>query len=140
MSVVIVNSQVKPIVECPATLFIPVDKGQFAKHEFTVVFVRQRKDARDALQKRYIDGAITMSQLLDEVVSGWGGMLDANGQPVPYSHAERAEANQEWIGLEEAMVVSWFDHLFVHQREAAVKNSAAPSSTTLGSTAPGATS
>lgn len=138
MSVVI--SKAKPLVECPATLFIPADGGGFEKHEFTVIFKRLSKEVRDDLNERFIKGDIKNGQLLDEVVHGWGGMLDADGQPVPYSSAERMATENAFPGTEEAMCVSWFDHFFVHQRAAAEKNSKALSSTTSGSTAQTATS
>lgn len=140
MAVVIANPQIKPTVECPATLYIRIDGGNFAKHEFSVVFHRLKKEERDSLQERFTKGEITMQELLDKVVAGWGGMLDENQQPVPYSHAERRETEQVFHGLEQAMSVAWFDNFFFHQRQAAEKNSVAPSSTTSGSTAQGATS
>lgn len=140
MAVVIANTQIKPIVECPVTLFIPIDGGKFAKHEFTVQFHRLKKEERDELQKNYVSGDVKTPELLDKVVAGWGGMLDEQGQPVPYSHAERIATEAVWSGVEEAMAVSWFDHFFVHQRAAAEKNSKAPSGITSGSTAPVATS
>lgn len=140
MAVVIANSQIKPTVECPAVLYIPIDMGQFAKHKFSVLFHRLKKEERDSLQQQYIKDEITLQQLLDKIVAGWGGMLDENQQPVAYSIAVRAETEQAFPGMEQAMAVAWFDHLFVHQRQAAEKNSVAPSSTTSGSTAPVATS
>ncbi|MBV8250548.1 MAG: hypothetical protein JO200_19135 [Comamonas sp.] len=140
MAVVIANSQIKPVVECPATLFIPIDGGKFAEHKFTAQFHRLKKDERDALQKQFVSGEIKTEQLLDKIVAGWGGMLDETGQPVPYSHAERVATEAVFSGMEEAMAISWFDHFFVHQRAAAEKNFGAPSSTTSGSMAPGVTS
>lgn len=140
MAVVIANSNIKPTIECPATLYIPIDGGKFAKHEFSVLFHRLKKERRDALQEQYAKSNIKLFQLLNEVVAGWGGMLDANSQPVPYSHAERMETEAAFPGLEEAVAIAWFDHFFVHQREAAQKNSVEPSSTSSGSTTPGATS
>ena len=97
-----------------------------------MLFKRLKKEERDALQQRFTQGEIKQPQLLDEIVAGWGGMLDEQGQPVPYSHAERAATELVWAGVEEAMAVSWFDHFFTHQRLAAEKNSSAPSSTISG--------
>ncbi|MDD2711365.1 MAG: hypothetical protein PHU77_00455 [Simplicispira sp.] len=137
-------SGLKPTIKCPATLYLPADDGQHVQHAFGVHFRRQTASERDKLSERYTKGdavkdpvtgetklvPITSAQLLDAVVMGWDGMLDEAGQPVPYSHAERAATEEENAGLEQAMVVSWYDHVFINQRMAAIKNSKAPSATT----------
>ncbi len=137
-------SGLKPTIKCPVTLHLPADDGQYVQHTFDVLFRRQTATERDKLSERYTKGdtvkdpvtgetklvTITSAQLLNEVVMGWNGMLDEAGQPVPYSHAERAATEEENPGLEQAMVISWYDHVFVNQRMAAVKNSKAPCATT----------
>lgn len=147
-------SGLKPTIECPATLYLPGDDGKRVAHQFKVHFRRQRASERDALSLRYTKGdavkdavtgattyvPIAVGQLLDEVVMGWGGMLDEAGQSVPYSHAERRETEDENPGLEQAMAVSWYDNVFINQREAAIKNSGAPSATTSAQTTPTAAS
>ena len=142
-------SGLKPIIVSPATLYLAGDSGTLVPHKFDVHFKRLTTDERDKLHARYtlgevvpqpaLDGVeqppvnvppLTDGQLLDELVEGWGGMLDEAGQPVPYSHAERKATDAVYAGLEQAMVVSWYDHAFINQRDARVKNSKAPSSTT----------
>lgn len=149
----VVISGLKPTITCPATLYIPVDGGKFHAHVFSVIFKRMPADQRDALNQDYLAGKLTTTELLDKVVDGWGGaldddgqvipgtgMLDASGQSVPYSAEERKATNIAWPGLEEAMGVSWYDHLFYQQRDAARKNSKALSGTTSAPTAQTATS
>jgi hypothetical protein len=136
----VVISGLKPTIKCPASLHIPTDDGTFHVHKFDVIFKRQSKEQRDALQKRFTAGEITGPQMLDELVEGWGGMLDAQGQPVAYSHAERRATEQQFPGIEEAMAVAWFDMAFMHQRVAAEKNSKAQSVTSTASTAQAVTS
>lgn len=120
-------SGLKPTIACPATLYLPADGGAQVPHKFDVHFKRQTTSERNALNERFVKGEITQRQMLDEVVVGWGGMLDEAGQAVPYSVAERIAADEAYSGVEQAMAVSWFDNIFVNQREAAVKNSKAPS-------------
>ena len=151
----VVISGLKPIVTCPATLYLPDDGGVFFEHKFTVDFKRLTNEQREALHQRFTANVLpsgpaanaggvgqeplTSAQLLDEIVEGWGGMLDGQGQPVPYSSAERRATDSVYPGLEQAMVVSWYDHFFKHQREAALKNSAARSGTTSAATTRAAT-
>jgi hypothetical protein len=151
-------SGLKPTVTCPAELFLPDDNGTFHVHKFDTIFKRLPEGERDELHKRYTLGYVvevpapkadaaptqehrrlSNAELLDKVVAGWGGMLDENGNAVPYSHEERRSTNQAYPGLEQAMAVCWFDHLFVNQGAAAQKNSAAPSGTTSAETARAAT-
>jgi hypothetical protein len=123
-------SNLKPVFDCPATLYLPADNGAMVAHAYSVQFKRLTTTERDALQKRFAAGEMTQRQVLDEVVTGWGGMQDEHGNPVPYSHAERVATDDVYAGLEQSMAVTWFDHAFVNQRDAAVKNSKALSTTT----------
>lgn len=151
-------SGIKPTVTCPATLYLPDDGGKFFAHEFDVIFKRLTSDERDELHDQYTNGylvdepatepggtptqvrkRLTHTELLDKIVEGWRGMLDESGAPVPYSHQERRATELVYAGLEQAMAVSWYDHFFVHQREAAQKNSRAQSGTTSAETMRAAT-
>jgi hypothetical protein len=116
-------------IPCPCTLYQPAGMGQFVAHQFVVNFRRVTGQERDSLKKRHGDGELSLPAFLDEVVEGWEGMLDANSNPVPYSHAVRQATNAQYPGLEEAMVVAWFDNHYYLQRDAAAKNSAALSGT-----------
>ncbi|MBF9263395.1 hypothetical protein [Paracidovorax cattleyae] len=135
-----VSISLKPTITCPATLYLPGDNGEHVKVDFAVLFKRQKTEERNGLNDRYVKGELTMPQLLDEVVVGWDGFRDEQGQPVPYSHEMRVATDNEYPGLEQAMAVSWFDHAFINQRDAAVKNSKAQSGTTSALTTPSATS
>jgi len=153
-------SGLKPIVICPATVYLVGDNGEQIPHHFDVEFRRMTTVERNTLNEKYaigydvpveIDAAdpdqtprtkrvhLSNAELLDEIVVGWGKMLDENGQPVPYSHAERLATENEYSGLEQAMVVSWLDHFFFNQREAAIKNSKAQSGTASAGTTRAAT-
>ncbi len=62
-----------------------------------------------------------VSDFCDSVVVGWRGMLDGDGQEVPYCHIERRETEQVYRGLEQSMAVAFFDLYEAHQRQAAEK-------------------
>ncbi len=145
-------SGLKPTVACPASLYLRGDDDTFIVHKYTVIFKRLPKAEMEELSELYTTGKrietfiagttepvvetkrITITELLDRVVHGWGGMLDENGEPVPYSREERIATEQEFPGLEQSMAVTWFDTFSFHQREAAQKNSVAQSGTTSAET------
>ena len=130
-----------------ATVYLPGDRGAQIAHTFEVQFKRltqsERADlvawnvagkrpapqdgSRDA--DKDVDGLVPfgLRELCDATVAGWAGMLDEAGTPVPYSHAERRAAEEAYHGIEAAMVVAWYDTMWINQREAKEKNSAPPS-------------
>ncbi|MFC2588568.1 MAG: hypothetical protein ACFNZS_01090 [Ottowia sp.] len=130
----------KPVIVTPATLYILSDGGQYETFRFNVHFKRLTRDKLDGLAKTFMEGEIKLPDVLDQIVTGWDGLKDENGMEVPYSPKERRAADDDFPGLEQAMMVSWFDHMFVTQRQAAEKNSAAPSATGSAQTAQTATS
>lgn len=129
-----------PTVSVPAIYFVLTDGGQFAPYRFSVVFKRLPTSERDAINAQWVKGELPIQELLDRIVTGWDGLTDEAGRPVPYSHAERRAAEEANTGLEQAMVVAWFDHAFVNQRQAAAKNLEAPSVTGSAPTTPTAAS
>lgn len=114
---------------CPATVYLPGVMGALVAHQFVVHFRRLDGKTRDALNARHVSGDITLQAMLDEVVAGWGGMLDKDKNEVAYSREVRAETENVYPGTEHAMAVSWYDHAFVNQRSAAAKNLKALSGT-----------
>lgn len=114
---------------CPATVYLPGHMGALVAHQFVVHFKRIPSDVRDDLSNRYIAKELSLQGLLNEVVGGWGGMLDADKNEVAYSPEVRAETEKVYAGVEQAMGMSWYDHAFVNQRDAAAKNLKALSGT-----------
>lgn len=143
-------SGLKPTISIPVTLYLHADHGQFAAHQFTVDFKRLGKKRRDEINELVAVGKsepgsdevkrMSIPELLDEVVVGWGGMFGEDGALVPYSREERLATEEVYPGLEQAMAVAWFDAMSIHQRDAATKNSVALSGTNSASTAQTATS
>lgn len=142
-------ASLRTLVTALAILYLPGDRGELVAHEFEVQFKRPTKDEREqfnawmAAGKRPapVDGSrdaekdadgkvpFLVTHLLDETVAGWGGMLDEQGQPVPYTHAERRATDQVYDGLESAMGVAWYSTFWINQREAKEKNFVTPSRT-----------
>lgn len=114
---------------CPATVYLPGHMGALVAHQFVVHFKRLDTEARNALSERHIAGEVSVQGVLDEVVAGWGGMLDAHKNPVEYSHEVRVATDKVYAGVEHAMALSWFNYAFINQRAAAEKNSKALSGT-----------
>lgn len=125
-------SGLKPTITVLVSLFLAADNGQLFEHKFSVDFKRVTAQQRDALNKKFSSGEITVPELLDEVVVGWGGMLDENDIAVPYSHEERRATDNDYPGTDQSIGVAWFDTSFINQREAAIKNSKELSAITSG--------
>lgn len=137
------------LVVASATVYFAGDRGALIAHPFEAHFKRLTQSeraelnawntagkrpapadgSRDAEKDANGDVPFTVADLLDAAVGGWGGMLDEHGQPVPYSHAERRATEEAFPGVELAMVVAWYDTMWINQRAAKEKNSAAPSAT-----------
>lgn len=137
------------LVVATATAYFAGDRGALIAHPFEVHFRRLPQSERAELNAWHVAGKrpepadgpraaerdtqgnvpFDVADLLDAVVGGWGGMLDEHGQPVPYSAAERRATEEAFPGVEAAMVVAWYDTMWINQRSAKEKNSAAPSPT-----------
>lgn len=138
---------VSSLVVAMATVYLPGDRGTQIAHSFEVQFKRLTHSERADLVAWNVAGKrpapadgsqdadkdaeglvpFGLRELCDATVAGWGGMLDEAGQPVPYSHTERRAAEEAYPGIEAAMVVAWYDTMWVNQREAKEKNSVPPS-------------
>lgn len=117
---------VPPEFVVPATAYFRGKDGDVVAHCFDVVFRRVKTSERVALEQATA-GGLTTSELLDRVTVGWRRMTDERGVEVPYTHAERMTAEEEYPGIEMAMAIAFWDHVWVDQRKAAEKNSGAPS-------------
>lgn len=109
----------------PVTLKLPQDGGRFRSYTFDVEFRRVSQERREALgrllllQKNRIDAGsfdgelLTPRQIADELVVGWSGILDSEGEdgkPVPFS--EKTKAQLLNIGdVAEAILEAWNNSL-----------------------------
>lgn len=75
--------------------------------------------------------ALSNKELLAAVLVDWEGFADAEGAPVMYTAAACAQLCEDYPGIEAAMARAWMESRSpAQEREAAAKNSGAPSSTT----------
>lgn len=130
----VVFARKHPTFTRPATYYAPSGTG-FDALRFTVDFKVLTGPELMDLNERYESGKLGNAGLLDEMVQGWAGLKDENGQDVPYSIAERTATEVNFPGFEQAMAIAFFDSVAISQRtaaalaEAAAKNSVEPSST-----------
>jgi hypothetical protein len=109
----------------PVTVKLPQDGGRFRSYTFDVEFRRVTQERREMLGRQLLiqkdkieagnfDGELlTPRQIADELVVGWSGILDSEGddaKPVPFS--EKTKAQLLNIGdVADAIVEAWNNSL-----------------------------
>lgn len=94
----------------PVTVEIAVDGGRYERAEFVAEFRRLPQSRLDEIaQTLRADGEIiTDAALAEEVLAGWDRIKDADGQPIPFTTANRA-AVLDIPGVRTALVVTFFE-------------------------------
>lgn len=69
----------------PVAVEVPVDGGRFKKETFTAVFKKMSRATFSDLAEQSED------DLIAEILVGWEGVKDEDGEEVPYSKAAQAE-------------------------------------------------
>ena len=109
----------------PVTVKVPHDGGRFRSFTFEAEFRRVSQERREQLgrqlmrQKRIIedgdmaDDFLTPRQIADELLVGWSGIMDTEGEgakPVPFS--EKVKAQLLNIGdVADAILAAWNDSI-----------------------------
>jgi hypothetical protein len=87
----------------PVTIELPVDGGRYEKQTFEGIFNRLKQSRvtqiqveamklKAAIQKdQDISGMVKDQEIADEVLAGWKGILDEDGDELPFSEAVKAE-------------------------------------------------
>lgn len=101
----------------PVTFSVPSDNGKHVKHSFEVEFKRLSTDQIEDLQQRARTERLRDDQVAAELVVGWRGVVDRDGNAIPYTgpHVKRA---LNVSGLGTAIVAAYFRA----QTEAPAKN------------------
>ena len=87
----------------PVSIKLPADGGKREKSSFDAVFkrlpqsrineiqqlVQQRVKAAESGEE--LDNGITDQNIADEILVGWSGIVDGDGDEVPYSEAVKAQ-------------------------------------------------
>ena len=69
----------------PVSVDVPVDGGKFKKETFTAVFKKMSRSAFNDLVEQGDDA------LIGEIVEGWEGVKDEEGEEIEYNEAMRDE-------------------------------------------------
>ena len=116
------------------------DKGTPETIVFDARYKRLKTSERKKLDEDLKSPGIPDKEFLDRVLVDWNLKYNT-GAPVIYTEATRAEAVEEWDGLESALVTAFFVNARKsHEAAAAAKNSEALSATPSAQTAQTATS
>lgn len=73
----------------PVAVEFPIDGGRVEKQSFDAEFRRLSQTRIEEIRKLIEDGGITDRDFAREVLIGWNGVIDGNGDPVPFSEATR---------------------------------------------------
>ena len=69
----------------PVEVSVPVDGGKFKKETFTAIF---KKMSRSAFNELIDEGD---DALVDEIIEGWEGIKDEDGEDVPFCAGTKKE-------------------------------------------------
>jgi hypothetical protein len=69
----------------PVAVDVPVDGGKFKKETFTAVFKKMSRSAFNDLIEQGDDA------LIGEIVEGWDGIKDEDGDPIEFSEEAKAQ-------------------------------------------------
>jgi hypothetical protein len=87
----------------PVTVDIPIDGGRFKRESFDVEFARLPQTrvhelqiaaakVKSALERGYdLEGLVTDQEIASEIVVGWNGILDEDGEEIKFSQSSKTE-------------------------------------------------
>ena len=73
----------------PVSVEFPIDGGKFEKQTFDAEFKRMSQTQIEGVRKQIEEGSVTDRQLAADVLVGWSGIKDEQGDDVPYSETTR---------------------------------------------------
>lgn len=88
----------------PVAVDVPVDGGKFKKETFTAIFKKMSRSAFNDLVDQGDDA------LVGEIIEGWEGIKDEDGEDVEYSEAARRELFDDPYVLR-AVITAYTDSL-----------------------------
>lgn len=100
----------------PVVVEFPIDGGRFDKQTFDAQFKRLTQGRIREIWEQIQGGDLNDDDLCQEVLTGWNGIQDGKGEPVPYS--EKAKADLLGVPLvASALVTAWLDSLSKGKRK-----------------------
>ena len=71
----------------PCSINVPVDNGKYEKHSFKCVFKRLKQSRIKELLDFAAEGKMTDQEVCTEVLAGWSGIEDKDGNEVKFTKA-----------------------------------------------------
>ena len=106
----------------PVTVKLPINGGKFEKQTFDAEFKRLPQTRINKLQvevqarvksserNETVDDSITDQSIAEELLIGWSGVLDEDGDEVPYTESMKQQL-LDIPTLASAIIVAYFDSL-----------------------------
>lgn len=92
----------------PVEVQIATDGGKFQKSTFDVQFRRVNRTELESMVKALQDGEITDRAIAVDVMTGWKGVTDADGEPIAFGETSR-DAVLDVVAVQPAIVKAWFE-------------------------------
>lgn len=106
----------------PVSVKLPADGGKFEKQTFDAEFKRLPQGRINEIQAEVqlrikaaernepVDNSISDQTIADELLVGWAGVVDADGDEVPFSEATKQQL-LDIPTVAAAIIVAYFDSL-----------------------------
>jgi len=94
----------------PVAVEFPVDGGKSEKQTFDAEFKRVPQSRMAEIKAKIESGDITDIDLAREVLTGWAGVTDANGDAVPFAEGTRDQLLDVPL-VASAVVMAWMNSL-----------------------------
>jgi hypothetical protein len=88
---------------------VPVDGGRFDEHTFDAVFKRLPQSRIEEMRSSVAGEEYTPKAIAQEIVVGWSGVQDANGD-IPFSE-DALKTVLELPGVAASIVIAFFDSI-----------------------------
>lgn len=94
----------------PVVVELPVDGGKIEKQTFDAEFSRVPASRITEIKEAITKGEVTDTDLAKEVMIGWDGITDDNGNAVPFSERSRDQLLEVQL-VAGAVVLAWLGSL-----------------------------
>ena len=94
----------------PVTVEFPVDGGKTDKQTFDAEFKRMTQTRIQEIRESIEKGQISDTELARDVLCGWAGVTDGNGDAVPFSEGSRDRLLDVPL-VAGAVVLAWLSSL-----------------------------
>ena len=94
----------------PVTVEFPANGGKTERQSFDAEFKRVSQTRINEIRERIEKGDITDPELARDVLVGWEGVNDANGDPVPFGERSRDQLLDVPL-VASAVVLAWLGSL-----------------------------